>query len=149
MKLHKNFLYNSFSKGFVVKADSQLASRIREHTERSLNTMRDISLEALNVAQSLERYIMVSGVDKLSPLVLHCLYRAAFWLSYLAATNREDRFVIGRAILDRVFKTLSLRWKAAGMYKSLLSAHSPYQFVTIGTYLEILEKVDRDNIANR
>ena len=131
MKLHKNFLYYSFRPGFVDKADSQLASRIHEHTERSFNTMRDTSLQALNLAQSLERNIVISGIDKLSPLVLHCLYRAAFWLSYLAATNGEDRFVIGRSILDRVLKALSLRWKAAGMYNtSLLFVQGSYRFDT-------------------
>ena len=125
-KLHKNFLYNSFHQGFVDKGDPQLASRIREYTEGSFNTMRDTSLQALDLAQSLERQILVSGVDKLSPLVLHCLYRAAFWLSYLAATNREDRFVIGRSILDRVLKAISPRWKAAGMYKSSVFVHGSY-----------------------
>jgi hypothetical protein len=127
MKLHKNFLYNAFHHPrYVDKADSQLASRIREYTEKSFDTMRDISLQILDLAQSLERYIVVSGVDKLSPLVLHCLYRAAFWLSYLAATNGEDRYVVGRSIIDRVLKALSLRWKAAGMYKSSVSAHGSY-----------------------
>lgn len=128
MKLHKKFLYDAFHQGFEDKGDSRLASRIREITEGSFNAMRDTSLQALNLAQSLERQIVVSGVDKLSPLVLHCLYRAAFWLSYLAATTGEDRFVIGRSILDRVLKALSLRWKAAGTCNSrvLCPCSSPF-----------------------
>lgn len=114
MKLHKNFLYNAFHRVLVDTADSQLASRIREYTEQSLDTMRDISLQTVDLAQLLERRAVASGIDKLSPLVLHCLYRAAFWISYLASVNREDRFVIGRSIIDRVLKTLSVRWKVAG-----------------------------------
>ncbi|GAD96496.1 fungal specific transcription factor domain protein [Paecilomyces variotii No. 5] len=130
MKLHKNFLYNSFHQRFSDKADPQLASRIRSYNETSLNTMRDTSLETLNLAQSLGRYISVSGIEKLSPLVLHCLYRAAFWLSYLARSKQEDVFVIGRQVLDRVLKTLSVRWKVAS------------------TYLEILETVYREGGGN-
>ncbi|KAH8805405.1 hypothetical protein F5884DRAFT_799223 [Xylogone sp. PMI_703] len=122
MKLHKNFLYNSFHV-FADKADPQLTPLIRELTEKSLNTMHDISLQTLSLAQSLEQRVVTSGVDKLSPLVLHCLYRAGFWLSYLASVNREDKFVVGRSIIDRVLNTLSVRWKVAGVYKSLISAH--------------------------
>ncbi len=88
--------------------------------------MRDTSLQIVDLAQLLESHIAVSGLNKLSPLVLHCLYRAAFWLSYLAATNREDKFVVGRLVLDRVLKALSLRWKAAGMDKLLIFTRSSY-----------------------
>ncbi|RDW85927.1 hypothetical protein BP5796_04252 [Coleophoma crateriformis] len=122
MKLHKNFLYHSFRQGFLDQADFQLTARIREYTEVSFNTMRDTSLKALILAQSLEQQIVVSGVDKLSPLVLHCFYRAAFWLSYLVSANREDRFVVGLSVFDRVFKALNLRWKAAGTYLTLIEA---------------------------
>jgi hypothetical protein len=120
MKLHKGFLSRSFHQVFIDKANSEMASRIREYSERSLNTMRDISLKAVYLAQWLERHVALSDVEKLSPIVLHCLYRAAFWLSYLAGVNEEERFVSGRSILDRVLKALSLRWKLAGMCKSLL-----------------------------
>ncbi|RFU33261.1 hypothetical protein B7463_g3044, partial [Scytalidium lignicola] len=106
----------------VDKAGPKLAPSIREYTERSLNTMRDASLQALDLAQELERRVVVSGVDKLSPLVMHCLYRAAFWLSYLAGVNREERFIIGRSIIDRVLKALSSRWKIAGIYLEMLEA---------------------------
>lgn len=118
MKLHKNHLGDSFRCGLENRADSQLASRVRECADVSYNAMRDTSLQVLNFAQSLERHVLVSGVDKLSPLVLHCLYRAAFWLQYLADASREDRFLIGRSVFDRVLNTLSLRWKAAGKHRS-------------------------------
>lgn len=113
-KLHKKFLHNSFHQGLADKAEPPLASRIREYTEASFNTMRDTALQTVKLALSLERRIMVSGVDSLSPLVLNCLYRAAFWLSYLSATTREDKFLIGRPIFDRVFKSVSVRWRVAG-----------------------------------
>lgn len=79
--------------------------------------MQDISMQTVDLALSLERHIAVWGMDKISPLVLHSLYRGAFWLSYLAATNREKRFISGRPIFDRVLKTLNLRWRAAGVYR--------------------------------
>lgn len=73
MKLHKSFLYNSFHGSFITKADSQLASHIREYTAESQKTMRDVSLRAVNLALSLEQHIALSGVDDLSPLILHSL----------------------------------------------------------------------------
>lgn len=118
LKLHKNRLSDSFSQGLTNKVDSQLAARIRQCTEGSYNALQDTSLQTLNFAQSLERRIVASGVDKLSPLVLHSIYRAAFWLSHLAAATREDRFLVGRSICDRVLTALSLRWKVAGNCKS-------------------------------
>jgi hypothetical protein len=118
MKLHKKYLSDLFCQGSTGKGDPDLASRVRECAEGSYNAMRDTSLQTLNFAQSLERRIVASEVDKLSPLVLHCLYRGAFWLSHLAAATQEDRFIIGRSICDRVLNALSLRWKAAGIYKS-------------------------------
>ncbi|RDW74891.1 fungal specific transcription factor protein [Coleophoma cylindrospora] len=146
MKLHKNFLYHSFRQGFLDQADFQLTARIREYTEVSFNTMRDISLEALILAQSLEQQIVVSGVDKLSPLVLHCFYRAAFWLSYLVSANREDRFVIGLSVFDRVFKALNLRWKAAEWAIDFGLSTSPRSILTAPDSLareaEILDAVN-------
>ena len=116
MKLHKNFLHNSFYQGYADKVtDLSLASCIRKNNEHSFTVMRDTALQVVDFAKVLEQRTAVVGISKTSPLILHCLYRAAFWLSYLAATNREDRFIVGRAIIDRVLKAMSLRWKVAGM----------------------------------
>ncbi|PVH88931.1 hypothetical protein DL98DRAFT_622612 [Cadophora sp. DSE1049] len=116
MKLHKNFLHNSFYQGYADKAsEPRLASCIRQNNEHSFNVMRDTALQVVDFAQVLERCTVVVGISKTSPLILHSLYRGAFWLSYLSATNREDKFVAGRAIIDRVLRALSVRWKLAGM----------------------------------
>lgn len=127
MKLHKDRLSDSFIQGLTninESTGSQLASRIRKCTEKSYQALRTVDF-----AQSLERRIMVSRVDKLSPLVLHCVYRAAFWLSHLAAATREERFLAGRSICDRVLKALSLRWKVAGKYVYLNISLAFYLFM--------------------
>jgi hypothetical protein len=111
MKLHKNHLSDSFGQDYVRRTDSQLSSRIRECSEISYNIMIDISLQILDFAQTLELRILMSGVDKMSPLVLHCL-------SYLHGATGEDKFLTGRSVCDGVLKTMSLRWKAAGMNQS-------------------------------
>ena len=116
MKLHKNFLHNSFYQGYADNVTYlSLVSCIMKDNEHSFNVMRDTALQVVDFAQVLEQRTVVVGVSKTSPLVLHCLYRADFWLSHLAATNREDRFVVGRPIIDRVLKATSMRWKLAGM----------------------------------
>jgi hypothetical protein len=104
--------------------DPQLVSRIRESTNGSYHALRETSLQILNFTQSLERHIVASGIEMLSPFVLHCLYRAAFWISYLAASFGEERFIVGRSIFDRVLRTINLRWKAAGICQ--LIRFSPY-----------------------
>jgi hypothetical protein len=126
MKLHKNHLCDSFRQELGNNIDPQLASRIRECSERSYYALRDTSLQILNFAQSLERHIAVSGIEKFSPLVLYCLHRAAFWLSYLATVTGEDRFVIGRSIFDRVLEKINLRWKAAGICESSVFIDDSY-----------------------
>ncbi|KAH7409419.1 hypothetical protein BKA64DRAFT_742516 [Cadophora sp. MPI-SDFR-AT-0126] len=121
MKLHKNFLPNSFYQGYADEtADPILASCIRQNNEHSFNVMRDTALQVVDFAQGLEQRTVIVGISKTSPMILHSLYRAAFWLSYLSATNREDRFVLGRAIIDRALRALSVRWKLAGVYLDIL-----------------------------
>lgn len=143
MKLHKNHLCDSF-RHEQDNIDPQLASRIRECTERSYYALRDTSLQILNFAQSLERHIVVSRIEKFSPLVLHCLYRGAFWLSYLATSTGEERFFIGRSIFDRVgnnkFEMEGCRYlRIISVYRWFLLTR-----LLIGAYLQILESAQNN-----
>jgi hypothetical protein len=144
MKLHKNHLCNSFRQDLESGTDNQLASRIRECTEGSYHTLQDISLRIVTFGQSLERHIVVSGIERLSPLALHCLYRAAFWLSYLVTATGENRFITGRLICNRVLETINLRWKAAGIYKSTCMFIVLTNLILLGTYLQILKSAENE-----
>lgn len=112
LKLHKNWLSNSFLPRLTDTTDPELAVCVRKQADSSYNVMRDVGLRVVEFALSLERRITQPGDGKLSPLVLHCLYRAAFWLSYISNATQEDELIVGRSICCRVLEALSLRWKS-------------------------------------
>ena len=114
MKLHKNYSCTSLSVRLERTSDPALSIRLRDCSKQSYNTMVDISLKVIDFAQSLEHKIVGITTNKLSPFVLQCIYRAAIWLSDLAASTGEEKFAAGRSICDRVLKISRQRWIVAG-----------------------------------
>ncbi|KAH8804854.1 hypothetical protein F5884DRAFT_884648 [Xylogone sp. PMI_703] len=119
MKFYKNYLSDSCFQWLLNKANSHITSRTRENADRLYTVVCDTSLQILYFSRSIEHHIVVYGVGKLSPLILHCLYRAAFWLSYIADATQEDRFFVGRTTCHRV---LNSRWKAAVAYLQVFNS---------------------------
>ena len=107
MKLHKNYLCTSLSARLEKTSDPALSIRLRDCSKQSYNTMVDISLKVIDFTQSLEHRIVAITTNKLSPFVLQCIYRAAIWLSDLAASTGEEKFATGRWICDRGLKDIA------------------------------------------
>lgn len=114
MKLHKNYLGDAFSQRPTSSTDFHISHRIRERSEQSYNALVETSSRIVEFAISLERRIATSGVDQVSPLVLHCIYRAAFWMSYLLDSTGDETFAAGRLTCHQVLKVLEPRWALAG-----------------------------------
>lgn len=126
MKLHKNYLGDAFSQRPAISGDFQISHRIRERSEQSYNTLLETSSRIVEFASSLESRIAKSGVDEVSPLVLHCIYRAAFWMAYLLDYTGDEKFATGRSICHQVLKILESRWNLAGDKSFPIVRHGIY-----------------------
>ena len=91
---------------------------LRELMQRSVQSLKEIPPRITNFAQILEQRISASGIDSISPFVLHSLYRAIVALSWMAAETNDERYITAKSICSRLLHTMNTRWKAAG---SLLS----------------------------
>jgi hypothetical protein len=68
-----------------VPVEPELVPLIRECTENAYQIMKETSIKITLFAQTLELQLMFSGTERISQLVLHCIYRDAITLSWLAA----------------------------------------------------------------
>jgi hypothetical protein len=112
MKLSDYRSCESFSEGRPLGIEEVPVAR--ECTKLSLHIMKETSRQVVYFVQILEEHQLVSGLHSLSPLVLHCVYRAAIALSWMAKETNEEQYATGRLICVRMLEKADARWKVAG-----------------------------------
>lgn len=91
------------------------AALFRECMERSIINMKENSAAVVSFAQMLVKQAQVSGLECISPLVLHCVYRASVALSWMAMESGDEQYITGKAICEKALQIMDARWKAAGI----------------------------------
>jgi hypothetical protein len=112
MKLSDHHSCDSFAEGTPLEVEAVPVAR--ECTQRSLDLMKETSEQVVYFVQILEQRMLVSGIHNLSPLVIHCIYRAAIALAWMAKETNEERYVTGKLICTGMLVKLDARWKVAG-----------------------------------
>lgn len=85
----------------------------RECTARALTMLRENACQIVRFVEILEQHFSGS-VEALSPLVLHCIYRACAALVWMALERNGGQYAAGKAICVGMLRRANLRWKAAG-----------------------------------
>jgi hypothetical protein len=93
---------------------SESVSIMQECTERSLQMLKETSLKIISFAEKVEQHVSLLGVEKISPFVLHCIYRAMITLSWLAFETGDQKYTPGKLMCQRLLQRIDVRWKAAG-----------------------------------
>lgn len=113
MKLCDHHSCDSFAdKGMPIEAE--LVPLLRECTEQALQMMKETSMKIAMFVQTLDQKLIFPGTERVSPLVLHCIYRGAISLSWLAMETGDEQYLIGKSACKRVLQKINARWKAAG-----------------------------------
>lgn len=112
MKLSNHHSCDSFTEGTPLEVEAVPIAHAC--TERSLHIMKETSGQVVYFVQILEQRVLVSGMHSLSPLVLHCIYRAAIALSWMAKESNEEKYATGKLICIGMLERADARWKAAG-----------------------------------
>ncbi|KAH8803327.1 fungal-specific transcription factor domain protein [Xylogone sp. PMI_703] len=113
MKLDGHHTCDSYDDDRPVPIET--AAVFRESMDRAIIKIREDSTRVVYFVESLMNQIRDSGLDGISPLVMHCVYRAAVALSFGANESEERHYINGQAICEELLRTMNTRWKAAGI----------------------------------
>lgn len=86
----------------------------RECTSLSITILRETACQIVRFVEILEQHFLDSGIGALSPLVLHCIYRACAVLAWMALERNSGEYAAGKAMCVEILCRFNLRWKAAG-----------------------------------
>lgn len=99
---------------------------VREITMKCREIMDQTVTRVLSFVETLRSSAHSGKPDKqfkdTSPLVLHCIYRAAVaqaWMGSTASRERLDNYSMGYAACVEILRHAKRRWKVAGTYSSL------------------------------
>jgi hypothetical protein len=114
MKLAENHSCDS-QKESTHTTNVEVVDLARERVERSLQILKDISAKITIFAERVQQQVSLSGAEKISPFVLHCIYRADMILAWLFHETGDEKYSNGKDICNRLLQTIDVRWKTAGM----------------------------------
>ncbi|OJJ35901.1 hypothetical protein ASPWEDRAFT_183896 [Aspergillus wentii DTO 134E9] len=100
--------------------EPDIAPRVRECMQKCLNTIKDVAGRVLLFSQNLGQILSQNRLDSVSPLVLHCIYACAVDLSWMALETENEEYTAGKLACVEILRTISSRWKVAGVYLELL-----------------------------
>lgn len=145
MKLSDHHSCESFDDGQPISIET--AALFRECMDRSIIKTKENCAIVVSFAQILMEQTKVSGMGCLSPLVLHCLYRASVALSWMAMESGDEQYIAGRTICKETLQMVCARWKGAGI---VFCQWPPYWSDSIcliflaATYLKLLNLAEKE-----
>jgi hypothetical protein len=95
----------------------------RECTALALTMLRENACQIVRFVEILEQHFSGS-IEALSPLVLHCIYRACATFVWMALERNDGQYAAGKAICVGMLRRANHRWKAAGNAFKTLVFHS-------------------------
>jgi hypothetical protein len=145
MKLSDHHSCESFDDGKPISIET--ATLFRECMDRSIINTKENCAIVVSFAQILMEQTKISGLECLSPLVLHCLYRASVALSWMAMESGDEQYIAGRAICEETLRMICARWKGAGIvfcpWLPYCSGSICLIFLT-ATYLKLLNVAEKE-----
>jgi hypothetical protein len=94
----------------------------RECTERSLQIMKETMMRIVTFVNVITHHRSQSQNEPLSPLILHCIYRATCALEWMGdevsgctgSPEEAARFRDGRRMCETMLREMQWRWRGAG-----------------------------------
>lgn len=126
--------------------DIEIASRVREIMQRSVQMLKDISNQVILFVQDARQCLTSQTMELVSPLILNCIYSSTSNLSWMGIENGAPQYAIGKAVCEEMLHSLGARWKAASKFtatfrliRKVLTDNS-----LSDAYLELQRVADRD-----
>ncbi|KAJ5758548.1 hypothetical protein N7520_005704 [Penicillium odoratum] len=86
----------------------ELASRLRENMQRSVQMLKDISNQVILFIQDARQSLTPQRIELVSPSTAN--------LSWMGIENGAPQYAIGKAVCEEMLHFLSARWNAASEY---------------------------------
>ncbi|KAH8810901.1 fungal-specific transcription factor domain protein [Xylogone sp. PMI_703] len=118
LKLSGYHICDSFDDGEPPPMETAVV--FRECMERSIINMKEDCARTAYFAEMFLKTVDTFTISTLSPMVLHCIYRASITLSFISLESGDERYKAGRDICKKALQMMHSRWKAAGAYLELL-----------------------------
>lgn len=124
MKLSDNHSCDSFAEGKHIGVPE--ISILHEVTEHSLKLLRETAQRIAALVQTSNEAWDITKIDSLSPLRLHCVYRAAITLAWMATEQNAEQYITGKNNCLGFLQRANARWKAAGNQPKISPSHSTF-----------------------
>ncbi|BCR89577.1 fungal specific transcription factor domain-containing protein [Aspergillus chevalieri] len=96
------------------------APRIRECMQRCFQINKDICGRVVSFAQGLSQSLTQPAMQRVSPLVLHCIYDCTANLSWMTLETDNAQYAAGKLVCENILRSVNGRWRTAGVYLELL-----------------------------
>lgn len=115
---------------------------MKECTDISLRIMKEVATEIVSLVQLMDRHAQANGVGGLSPLELHCVYRAALIISWMGHNTGDEGYMVDKSICTRWLEKMKRRWQTAGEQLFLHFVEVIRANQNSGSYLEAIQVLE-------
>ncbi|KAL4779903.1 hypothetical protein BJX76DRAFT_361343 [Aspergillus varians] len=102
------------------QCDPQIAARVRECLQKSLNIIHDICGQVTALIEEIRGLLTEETLKIISPLMLNCVYSCAQNILWMLLEKNNPQLTSAKLVCEDILRFLDARWKSAGVYLELL-----------------------------